>query len=496
MKEKLRQLETSHHFWYALGISFLFFLLRLPSLFEPYWYGDEGIYETLGLAISRGRVLYTQIWDNKPPLLYYTYALVHGDQFLVRLLSLFVGIGCILVFFALCQKIFLYQKRPSFIATATFAVLFGLPIIEGNIANAENFMLLPIITAGYIIYNYSKQNENVRQLSIAGLLLGIAFLYKIVGIFDFAAMLVFLFILFFPTSFTIKTITSYCKKFARTAFFFVGGFALPFLLSLVYFLSQGALGAYVQAVFLSTVGYVGYSNSFIVPQGLLISKLLLLGVFVLGLLIKRKSISRPMLFLALWIAFSLFNSFFSQRPYTHYVLVLLPSFALVVGTIFMRKNHARVISTIASIMLFLIAISFFNHWSIKKTVGYYTNFTSFILNKKSVTDYYAFFDRRVPQDMELVHYIKTHGKDSKTLFIWGNSAQIYYQTGTLPPGRFTVAYHVAGLKKYEDETAQATINNPPDFTIVFNNAPIHAFPFAKGRQVLTTQVATIYERIN
>lgn len=496
MKDKLRQIENSHHFWYALGISFLFFLLRLPSLFEPFWYGDEGIYETLGLAISRGRVLYTQIWDNKPPLLYYTYALFQGDQFYVRLLSLFVGISCILIFFALCQKIFNAQKRPVFIATATFAILFGLPFIEGNIANAENFMLLPIIAAAYSIYTYPLKNGGIKRLAIAGILLGIAFLYKIVGIFDFAALLVFLSITAFPNSYTAKAIFTYVTKFIRTASVFALGFVLPFLISVLYFLSQGALGAYTQAVFLSTVGYVGYGNTFIIPQGLLISKLLVLVAFVLYLLIKRQSVSRQTLFISLWVAFSLFNSFFSQRPYTHYVLVLLPSFSLVIGSIFFTKNRFRIVSLLAGILLSFTSLFFFNHWSVQKTVGYYTNFMSFITGEKSVTDYEAFFDRRVPQDMELVHYLNTHGKDNKTLFIWGNAAQIYYQTGTLPPGRFTVAYHIAGLKDHEEETARALKDNPSDFTIVFANAPNHTFPLTKGRQVLTTKEATIYEKIN
>ena len=35
---------------------------------------------------------------------------------------------------------------------------------------------------------------------------------------------------------------------------------------------------------------------------------------------------------------------------------------------------------------------------------------SFITGEKSVTEYEAFFDRRVPQDMELVHYLNTHGR--------------------------------------------------------------------------------------
>ena len=40
------------------------FLLRIPSFWEPYWYGDEGIYLAIGQALQRGAVLYRDIWDN------------------------------------------------------------------------------------------------------------------------------------------------------------------------------------------------------------------------------------------------------------------------------------------------------------------------------------------------------------------------------------------------------------------------------------------------
>src|SRR5258708_1708183 len=95
----ITRLEKNKQFWFLLIISVIFFFLRLPSLLEPYWYGDEGIYETIGLALSKGRFLYTQIWDNKPPLLYLTYGMFHGDQFSVRLLSLLVGIASTIMFF-------------------------------------------------------------------------------------------------------------------------------------------------------------------------------------------------------------------------------------------------------------------------------------------------------------------------------------------------------------------------------------------------------------
>src|SRR5579859_681111 len=139
----LAQLEKQKSTWFLIGISFLFFLFRLPSLFEPYWYGDEGIYEVIGMALSQGKHLYSGIWDNKPPFLYYIYAIFQGNQQHVRFLSLLFGLGALFTFFFLSRKLFRAQ-RISILVISIFAFLFATPFLEGNIANAENFMILPI----------------------------------------------------------------------------------------------------------------------------------------------------------------------------------------------------------------------------------------------------------------------------------------------------------------------------------------------------------------
>lgn len=71
-------------------------------------------------------------------------------------------------------------------------ISFGTPLIEGNIANAENFMLFPIITAALLI-NDTDIFKKPKKLAFAGLLLGISMLYKVVAIFDFTAFLYFYF---------------------------------------------------------------------------------------------------------------------------------------------------------------------------------------------------------------------------------------------------------------------------------------------------------------
>src|SRR3989344_5462762 len=104
------RLEKNKSFWILLTLLFIFFFLRFPSLFEPNWYGDEGIYQSIGFALRSGRQFYTGVWDNKPPLLFIIYALANGEQFNARFFSLIAGIGAVFVFYYLSLKLFKNNK--------------------------------------------------------------------------------------------------------------------------------------------------------------------------------------------------------------------------------------------------------------------------------------------------------------------------------------------------------------------------------------------------
>lgn len=498
MKKLIRQLENSHDSWIAITILLTFFILRLPSLFEPYWYGDEGIYETIGLALTNGRTLYTQIWDNKPPLLYLTYALVHGSQFLVRFLSLFAGLVTIPIFYLLAKKLFT-NKLAASMATLIFAILFGLPTFEGNIANAENFMLLPIVLAGLLVYSSCKkiltrELRDLRPIILAGFILGIAVLYKVVAIFDFSAFFLFLLIATYEKGLTLTNIVNYIKRTQSIFVVLIISFVTPFIISIIYFVFVGGLSEYFQAVFGSTVGYVGYKNTFIIPQGLLIGKILCLSIFLLILFIKRRNLSLTNLFICSWLGFSLFNSFFSQRPYTHYLLMLIPVFSLLVGQLVNQKNKKVFIYLSAVLIISFTMMKAFNHWSIIRTVKYYNNFTQFIAGTKSTDDYNSFFDKKTVRDNRIAAYINSHKSTPSSLFIWGNTAQLYPLTNTLPPGRFTVAYHISGIPSYEKETRDALLKNPPQFIVIMDDVPRYPYLMYNYTQSIQIQNSTIYER--
>lgn len=491
----LDTVERSRIFWLLLVICLLFFLLRLPSLFEPYWYGDEGIYQVIGMSLANGGLMYRDIWDNKPPLLYIFYALFHGDQFSLRFFSLLFGIGAVVSFFFLAKKIFAESKNSliPFLTTAVFAYFFGIPVIEGNIANAENFMLFPILTAGVFLFAYAEKRKTV-YLIVSGFLLSLAFLLKVVGVFDFAAFFIFLLFILHQEE---KRLHLHFKP----LLIFSVSFASTIVFSALFFLSTGVFWDFFRASFQQNIGYVGYGNKFIIAQGLLIIKALFLGIITVVLFLKRASFSRGVLFVLVWLSFSLFNAYFSARPYTHYLLVLLPSFVLFVGFIGyaieqkirgQQKSFAPILIGIVIFVVIYTAITK-HFWIYGKNIPYYQNFLSFVSGEKSVEDYQSFFDRSTPRDYAVAGYLKTRLGKNDNVFIWGNNAQVYKLINKLPPGRYTVAYHITNTAGTLKETQMAIAKAKPKFLVIVGKrtSPVSLSSYTNA---MTIKDTTIYER--
>jgi hypothetical protein len=499
-----KRLEKLKSFWYLIGILLLFFLLRLPSLIEPNWYGDEGIYQVIGQSINSGRLLYTEIWDNKPPLLYLVYALFNGDQFGTRLFSLITGLFATVFFFYLSRQLF-KQLKSSIFATIIFVVLFATPLIEGNIANAENFMIPLVLLSGILIYALSHKNQNIKFLFLksrsstllaAGLLLGISFLFKIVGIFDFAAFFIFLLITTLPPrfSFTLNRLKNSFNPTIKNMLPLIIGFILPIALTALYFLVHNAFSDFIKASFSANVGYVGWKNNFIVPQGFLFFKLILLTFAIIFIYRKRAVLSKPELFLVLWFVFSIFNTYFSGRPYMHYVLVTLPVFCLTAGLLIEETRKKPKLLILSLLILTVLLLNNTFKFSLNKSIRYYNNAVSFLSGNKSVTEYQAFFDRKTPRDYALSSFIKSHTTERDTVFLWGDSAQIYALSNKLPPGKYTVAYHISQYEDGIEETQKALNTSKPKYIITLKESRELPFDISAYTNRIVIEEGIIYER--
>ncbi|MDP3917665.1 MAG: hypothetical protein Q8Q30_00620, partial [Candidatus Woesebacteria bacterium] len=80
-------------------------ILRVPSFFEPYYYGDEMIYLALGEGVRQGIPLYLGLHDNKPPLLYLT-AAISGNLFIFKVILAFWSIATVYIFWKLVKHLF------------------------------------------------------------------------------------------------------------------------------------------------------------------------------------------------------------------------------------------------------------------------------------------------------------------------------------------------------------------------------------------------------
>ncbi len=444
--------------WFLLFICTVFVLLRIPSLIEPHWYGDEGIYQVIGRALLSGKTLYKDIWDNKPPLLYIIYALVNGNLYLIKLLSLFAGLFSTVLFFMLSKKIF-SNSWSFYISTTVFSILFGLPILEGNIANAENFMLLPIIGAAYLVFCYTE-NKKRANIIFAGLLLSIAVITKIVAVFDFAAFMTFIL-------FSGRVVISN-QNVRRILDFFLSTISL-LVICFVFFLTLGIPREFISAVFLQNVSYVGEQNKFIFPMGILVIKTVLLLGGLIVIYLNRTRISKISLFIYLWAIFSLYNAFFSERPYIHYSLVMLPVFSLLIGQLF-EKTKVRLLNLVAIGIVCYVA--YFHFQIYLRSIPYYNNYLKFIMNKEHIVEYEAFFDRNTPRDYDIANFIRMNIKGNERVFLWSDSAQIYALSNRLPIGKYVVAYHITFYKNADTITKQQIDKEQPKYIIQTMDVPV------------------------
>jgi len=450
---------------FLILILLLTFFLRLPSLFEPYWYGDEGVYLTVGLGLRKGLFLYKDIFDNKPPLIYLL-AAAAGNLFWFRFFLLISCLGSIIVFFQIVKIFFPKNYLAQKASILTFSTLSSIPLIEGNIANAEIFQILPILVAIYLIFRILKtKNPPKNDFFLAGILFSLAVLFKIPAFFDFLAFLLFLVFYFTP------------KKIFPLLIFLGAGFLLPILLTFLYFFGHHYLKEFIQITFFQNLGYLSSwqtgSHQISLLKSGLVQKSLFLGLILLLIFFKRKKFSSKWSLLTqIWFLFSLFAATLSGRPYAHYLIQVLPSFCLLLGDFIANTNFTR--WSIFLLMTLLSAqIAKTRYW-VYPVFSYYQNFFQFVLKTKSLNEYFSFFDKKVPQTYEISSYLATYTRPTDKIFIWADEPYILALSSRLPSGRFTVAYHIIDFDKFA-ETEEALRKNWPQI-IVFDLSKKGIFP--------------------
>lgn len=478
MKKILDKIHTPTWLTILLGIVLL---LRIPSFFEPYSYGDEMIYLTLGNAIRQGITLYGGIYDNKPPLLYIM-AAVAGSLFWFKVILAFWSLATIILFWHLAKTLFPGKEKLHKIATAIFALATTIPLFEGNIANAEIFMIGPIIAAFLILFSKSETFKNIFW---AGVLFSIATLFKVPAAFDVPAIVFFWLI---KEGISAKGINAVARKLLPL----VLGFVVPIGLTLVWFAFKGSLKDYFQAAFLQNLGYLsswrgGSQGSSILKNLPLFIRCALVLVSAAILYWKRSKLSKQFIFVSLWLLFSLFAVTLSERPYPHYLIQSLAPTSLLFGILIAEKTLEQCLVILPLALFFLVPV-FYKFWYYP-TASYYEKFATFAIGKMDKETYLSSFGNNVSRNYKIADFLVKSMMPGETVFVWKDSPAIYALSRKLPPIKYVAGYHITDFSS-KAEVASMFEKNKPTFIVILPDAPIFTelTPLIRSSYV---QIATV-----
>lgn len=447
------------HHWILVAILFLTFIFRFPSLFEPFWYGDEGIFAAVASNLNQGGILYQDAWDNKPPMIYLTYAAIFRifgvSMFGLRLVALIVVLTTSAVVYEIAAKV-LNPKR-ALAATFIYGLLTSLRLIEGNLALTEIFMILPITLAVMISL---LRNFDTKALFFSGVLIAIGSLYKQVGALEAAALGIFLFLS-----------NDNFWQFLKKGLILTLGFAVPYLVTVGYFASKNLVGDYIFGAYTYYRIYFEESPKYEILIN--VSKILPIAAAIgYGFYqkFKLKKVDVSFLFF-LWTAFSFWGSYFSGRTYGHYLVQAVPSVSLLLASIKLplKFNRARAIFALCFFvpLIFLTRLLFSDFLSggPLNQLKYWGNFLDLARGSKSLNSYNDFFDKNVNTIMALDDYFIKNSSIGANVYIWGDYPWLYAIGNFKNPSRYVTSFHVFGVPNGPEEVMDNLRNLPPGYIL-------------------------------
>ena len=472
----------------------LIIFLRLPNFFEPYWYGDEAIYLTLGNALQNGEKLYTTIIDHKTPLIYYL-AMV-PNQFYFRILNLIWMLFTTTFFFVFAKKLF---KKDSwtFLASLILVLLTTLPWLEGNIPNGELFVM-GFVMLGAVLFSQSsvflnffkkeiilsKTLKDGLLLIMAGFMMGLGILTKVPAILDVAGFLSIFWLILVAVFFDIK---SNLKQLSETFFyllnrglFFMGGLLLPIFMSIIYFVIRGQGQDYLNYGLLYNLRYsqswpLDLGNNLINFAFSMSGKTIILFAIFILVSLNHDKLKKRFQFISLYFIFTLYSVLLSSRPYPHYFIQMVPAFALLIvdSLITLKEMKKKKLSRTTKTLIIsggLLSLTAYVMLSLNfrpySSVKYYKQFYKYATLKISKEEYENSFDSLIEENRQVSKLIKEMG--IQRMFIWGTNPLLYAQSKTIPTSRFTVSFHIKDFDD-QDRTFTQIEREKPKLIIVMND---------------------------
>ncbi len=447
-------------------------LLRIPSLFEPHWYDDEGIYSGVANQMSYGAELYSGAWDNKPPFMYLLFlSLLNlgNTLFLTRLLSLLFAVGTLVIVHKILQKVAV--GRIKYFALIGCAIFFGIPQMENNLANAENFFILFTTLGIYFALN--------KKFWLTAIFYGLAVTIKAQPYFEFISLLPIILIFFYHAK---EQSLSILRRLAKLVTLFV----FPTVIITLIFLLFGNFTEYLDSSLLSNFKYVeegGEKAMFLIFENsiFLRSGIFLIILSILSLLYWKKKISFTSAIIFVWVASSVFGAALSSRGYPHYLLQAVPSFVVLIGYAlsekvfsfkFLRNVLIISVSTLLFVFYFFQGKNFEEHLQYS---NYYQLGYGYLLGNVNRTEWSDFFNPKLKYMYETAQYIDNVTEDGTTIYSVDHTGWFYELSSTKSASRYVAYYHIWHTENRTEKAFKDIEDSKPEY-LVFNRKEAWIFP--------------------
>jgi 4-amino-4-deoxy-L-arabinose transferase-like glycosyltransferase len=421
---------------WLIGPLALYGLLRIPSFLEPHWYTDEAGYVTTARALLQGKVLYSQIWTNKPPLHIWTVAaviqLLGTSEVALHALTFLTGLLTLLAIAFAADR--LLGRRRTVVALVLAAVMLGTPLLDAELILPESLLIVPMAWAGALLLTRVGTPDTRRwplwPVAVGALAAG-GIAYQQTALADTFA-------------FGLILATAGRASWRRVATFAatVAGLTAAWLIPALVTAGAGKV-AYALVDY-----WVQFSQGQVegAGQGSLPIPIVFRAIFalvVLGLVVSAAWLHRrdpdPSWALWVWAAAALLVPVVALQPYPHYLLPSLAPTALALSSLGLRlpaeapssRRLGRAGLIVATGLGMVGAAPTGLDWAPAFFNGnhgfttYYAGAFATLTRGQSLTAYQDQFDYRVPEDGAVAAWIKAHGLDGSSAVVWSADAWLY-----------------------------------------------------------------------
>lgn len=448
---RVRALGFAAAHWPLVLAAAVIALVGLPTI--NFAYGpDQALFVYAGDAIARGKTLYVDVWDVKPPGVFWVYALATRLPFeprSIRAFDLAWALATVTAIYALGRH--LWGRTEGTVAGLMYGLVYVTASGYWNMAQPDSFLVLPVVIA-VLAWEGGVPGGQTRSALLAGFLLGIAFQFRSV-----AALI--------PVALVLRDVcmAGRGRAWTRRTGAALLGFAAFQILTLLDLAIGGAVDEYLFAQFRFARNYAGLGGPYAYDRFTLgnylsglrgslmwftASRLLLVAPALAAVLIGGVlRADRAVRLCTLLLATTVLGVAVQAKFFIYHWHPVLPFLALLAGwawAVLWRELRGRFAQAQAAVALTGVALAlvFFTPQVTDPGVREWQDLVRFARDPSYRSIYYDRFGLRghgtysFRASEEVGNYVAARSRPGETVFVWGYDPNLYLVSKRASASRF------------------------------------------------------------